>query len=117
MHQQAHQTANSVQLLRGTYTEIARRLHVDPSLVSRIARALMSSMNQTVNAPITLPSLPRGTYIKIARRLHVHPSLVSRVARGLMTSARVTAALEAERKNHQTANNRHRNYAQTVTQA
>jgi len=69
-------------------------------------------MNQSATPNNTLP---RGTLNKIARQLHVHRSLVSRVARGLMTSARVTAAIEAERR--VMVDNRHRSNAQTVTQA
>ena len=69
-------------------------------------------MNQTATLN---NALPRGTLNKIARQLHVHRSLVSRVARGLMTSARVTAAIEAERR--VMVDNRHRSNAQTVTQA
>ena len=69
-------------------------------------------MNQT-----TTPKnvLPRGTLNKIARQLQVHRSLVSRVARGLNTSARVSAAIEAEKR--MMRDKGRQSNAQTVTQA
>ena len=102
----------TIGLPHGAVSKIALQLEVDPLLVSRIARALMSSMNQTA----TLNNvLPRGTLNKIALQLHVHRSLVSRVARGLNTSARVSAAIEAERR--MMVDKGRRSNAQTVTQA
>jgi len=110
-----HPKSKTIGLPRGAFSEIARQLHVDPLLVSRIARALLRSMNQTINRSTTLGSLPYGTLTKIARRLDVHPSVISRVARGLNTSARVTAAIEAERR--MILDNGRRSNAQTVTHA